>query len=170
MTLEQIIIEIRKFVSAHRQLKSFFEGDIFDFDLTKSQLYPVFTTTLLPSSIGEGVESFTFQFGVFDKLDNDLANRINVLSDARQICTDFIAYMRNNPAMDTIDIGLPITLEDFSTKFTDFTAGYFFTASLSQHQGLNFCQLPINSEETFQVLGTDDNKAIITNDGKLILI
>jgi len=89
VTYEQIINELRKFQQSHKQLKSFFEGDIWDYNKEQNRLYPVFIATLLPSQLQDKGESFTFQFGVFDKVNVDGSNRVNVLSDTRLIVKDF---------------------------------------------------------------------------------
>ncbi len=143
MTLEQIVNTIRTFANAHLQIKSFFEGELSEQNLRQSELYYRFMIELQPSTINVGKEVFSFKVGCFGKVNLNQGNRLNVLSDTRQICTDFISYIKNNPGLTNIGIELPITLNDYVEYSDDAVSGYFFDANISQYQSLNYCGLPI---------------------------
>lgn len=143
MTLEQIVTEIKKFASAHKQIKSFVDAEVWQVINNKSQLYPFMTSVETTSSISDGEESFSFQFGFFDKLNLDMSNGINVQSDMRLIATDFMAYLRNNPNMANVDIDFPVSLDYFLDKTDDGTGGCFINVNIRQFQGLNQCSIPM---------------------------
>lgn len=117
-----------------------------------------------PSTVSDGSETFNFRIGVFGKVNVSQNNQIKVLSDTRQILTDFVAYFKNNPQLSTVGIVVPITFEDYIEWDQDGVAGYFADVSISQFQGLNYCGIPIIKEGSF--LQQENGFYILQENGK----
>lgn len=166
MTLNQIVIKIREFSVAHKSLNGrFFEGSLFEYCCDKSQPYPVLTMTVLPSTITQGIKTYSAQFGVWDRVELDFSNRLEVQSDTELICQDLIAFIRN---IDEFEIELPISIDHHEEKFDDAVAGSFFTGVIDQFHNINYCGIPLDND--IIVLGNEDEEAITTDDNKFILI
>lgn len=142
MTLNQIITQIKSFQQNHKQLKSLFAGLITDYDVNKSQDYPVLIVTWLPSTISDGRENFSFTIGVFDKMNLDFSNEIEILSDTRLIAKDFLAFIKTNPDFKTLSLDLPIELNPQVEKFDDGATGVFFDVNIYQPEFLDYCTIP----------------------------
>lgn len=168
MTLEQIVNAARTFAENHDQVKSFFEGQLEDNTVKKDALYYRLMMELQPSVIDEGNETFVFRVGVFGKVHSDQSNRINVLSDTRQICTDFIAYFRNNPDMRMLRINVPVTITDYVDYSDDAVAGYFMDVTLYQYQQLNYCVVPVSDPDNAYL--TENGIEYITESGQTLIL
>lgn len=168
MTLNQILNHIQRFQQSHRQLKAFFNDLLSEYATGKGGLYPVLTCTVLPSPFSEGKEVFTFEFGVFDKMNLDWSNEIEVLSDTRLICLDLLAFIKNNPDFKKLSLELPVTLEPHTEQFDDAVTGHFMTVNLYQPTFLDFCGLPISQDEV--AYSTEDGEDFITEDGKTLIL
>ena len=163
MTLEQIVNEIKTFGANHDQIKSVFEGELKDSNLGKGDLYPRLMFELIPSTIDLGQEFFSFRVGCFDRVMTDQSNRLNVLSDCRQILTDFCGYFKNNPSLNALFLQLPVTLTDYVEYKADGVAGYFMDVNFKQYQGLNYCGIPVNGAPI-----NPNSVKIIDQDGNIL--
>src|SRR4051812_31061738 len=113
MTLEQIVNQIRNFADLHDQIKSFYEGELTKENVTKTHYYYRLMCEEIPSTINQGNETFDFRIGCFGRVNLDQSNRLNTLSDTRQILTDFISFFTNNPNLVSVKLSLPITITDY---------------------------------------------------------
>lgn len=145
MTYEQLINVLRTYQQNHKSLKSFFEGDIWDYDKLQERLYPVMTVVLQPSALDNNLENFTIEIGYFDKVELDFRNRINVLSDTKLLCKDFISLCKSPVFMSNkLYIQLPITPTPYIEKFDDAVGGWLFTVTLNQFEAYDNCLIPKN--------------------------
>lgn len=142
MTLNQIVEKIRLFVSNHGQLKSFFEGDIEDFDTGKSGDYPCLTCVLQPTLLNETLKGWTFQVGAWDKTFLDKANRTEVFSDTELMIGDLVAYITNLDGIENVT--LPVSIDHHSEKFNDDVAGSFADITINTYNDITVCSVPVN--------------------------
>ena len=134
ITLNNLVSYIEDFANNHKQVKSFFFGDIWEYVGEKNDLFTVFTCTLLGSNLSKGVEGTTFQFGVFDYVSKDKANEVEVLSDTKRIAKDFLSYL-NSPIFEDLKIDITADLTDYSEKFNHQLSGWFFNITIKQPFG-----------------------------------
>lgn len=166
LTLNQIVSLLQNFQESHLQLAEFFEGDIYDYDVSKTGRYPVMTCVLQPSSLAEAEESFNFQIGIWNKVNLGDSNRRKVLSDTRLICKDVVAYLKSDVDINEVaKIDFPITLENHTEQFSDRVAGHFMNVNIKQWIDLNACQIPLNDD----AITTEDNFDIETEAQEILI-
>lgn len=144
ITLNNLVTYIETFATNHKQIKSFFFGDIWEYVGEKNDLFTVFTCTLLGSNLSKGVEGTTFQFGVFDYVAKDKDNEVEVLSDTKRIAKDFISYL-NSPIFEDLKIDITADLTDYSEKFNHQLSGWFFNVTIKQPFETDLCSIPMTS-------------------------
>jgi hypothetical protein len=142
MTLNQIVDHAKRFASVHKSLQgNFFEGLTEDYCNNKANPYPVLIMTLQPTSISQGNKAFSATFGVWDKVELDQRNRLEVQSDTEQICSDLIAYMNN--ADDLMEVQLPVNIEHAQEVYADDVAGSFFDMIMNTFYSVDVCVVPL---------------------------
>lgn len=142
LTLNQIVAACQSFASQHKQLKAFFFGDLWEYANNKQDLFPVLTCTLTGSSLNDGVDATKLQFGIFDILNNDRTNELEVLSDCKLIAKDLIAYFKS-PLFDDLFIQSNIELNDWVDKLDHELGGFFFDCELKQSYQYDLCSVPL---------------------------
>lgn len=140
MTLNQIITKIREFASLHKAKLSVYVGPESEFSVNKSQDYPVLTVDPRPINVTENEQSYTFSFGVYDRLINSKENRVEVQSDCAQICTDLAKYL---DTFYDLTIGENYSVSLIQNKFSDVVAGAEFDLSVSAIYDNTDCFIPV---------------------------
>jgi hypothetical protein len=142
---KQILIDWQRFADAHEQVNSWGFGDgsqlTNDIITKREPLYPRMyfipdTTKLSPNHM-----HITWTVIVVDKLEEDLINQQDVLSDCLEICKDFYAKAYLSDYDLEWDSVLQPWLEDTETTL----AGWSFTINVQQKYDYNRCVLPVRS-------------------------
>lgn len=142
---QQILLDWQQFADAHYQVKSWGFGDFPELTndiITKQEPeYPRMYFVPETTRFEQNHMHVKWRVIVCDKIEEDLANQQDVLSDCLEICKDFYskAYLSD------YDIEWNAVLEPWLEETETVLAGWSFTISVQQKFDYNRCVLPINS-------------------------
>lgn len=142
---EQILLDWKQFAEAHRQVKSWGFGDHFqltnDIITKKEPEYPRMYFIPDRTRLNPNHMHITWTVIVCDKIEEDLSNQQDVLSDCLEICKDFYskAYLSD------YDVEWDASLNPWLEETETVLAGWSFTISVQQKFDYNRCVLPISS-------------------------
>lgn len=143
---KQILTDWQQFADAHHQVKSWGFGDHFeltnDIITKKEPEYPRMYFIPDRTRLNPNHMHITWRVIVCDKIEEDLSNQQDVLSDCLEICKDFYskAYLSD------YDVEWDAFLEPWLEETETVLAGWSFVISVQQKFDYNRCVLPI---ETF---------------------
>lgn len=95
LTLNELTKKIQEIGEAHKQIKTTYNGSVFDF-LSKGtdNVYPAFVYDLSQGNISGTVMTLDFLMFFFDRVLPEQVNETEVLSDQILIASDIIAQLR----------------------------------------------------------------------------
>ncbi len=142
----------------HQQIKTTTTGDIWDIDLEKNTLYPLFHITPVDVDITLSEKQFNFQLFVMDLVEPDLSNEQHVLSDTLQIITDIIALYKHGELLQTAIVAHgeesryfvddEFKCEPFTERFDQNVTGWVVDFSIIIESVLDSCDIPIVQTNT----------------------
>ena len=157
-TLKQLGIE-------HEQIATTTTGDIYDIDLEKNTLFPLFHINPVNVSTGQSSLTYNFQLFVMDVVGerenwteaniqsaDRLSNEQEVLSSCLQICVDIIGIMRHSKwqGAGELDIDDPVyftegeyTIEPFTERFDNLLTGWVFSIGIVVQNDFQTCTIPV---------------------------
>ena len=157
-TLKQLGIE-------HEQIATTTTGDIYDIDLEKNTLFPLFHINPVNVSTGQSSLTYNFQLFVMDVVGerenwteaniqsaDRLSNEQEVLSSCLQICVDIIGIMRHSKwqGAGELDIDEPVyftegeyTIEPFTERFDNLLTGWVFSIGIVVQNDFQTCTIPV---------------------------
>tara|TARA_R110000803_G_scaffold22081_4_gene55126 strand:- start:884 stop:1414 length:531 start_codon:yes stop_codon:yes gene_type:complete len=157
-TLKQLGIE-------HEQIATTTTGDIYDIDLEKNTLFPLFHINPVNVSTGQSELTYNFQLFVMDVVGerenwteaniqsaDRLSNEQEVLSSCLQICVDIIGIMRHSKwqGAGELDINDPVyftegeyTIEPFTERFDNLLTGWVFSIGIVVQNDFQTCTIPV---------------------------
>lgn len=142
---KQILQDWRNFAIAHEQINSFGFGDgslLTNDIVTKVEpLYPRMYFIPDTTRLEQNHMHITWTVIVVDKLEEDLSNQQDILSDCLEICKDFYAKAYLSDYDVEWNAELNPWLEDTETTL----AGWSFTISVQQKFDYNRCVLPVTN-------------------------
>lgn len=139
-TYNQIITAFRNFCTAHKQIKTFYAGQTWNFQ-TETILYPAIVMLPQPSTIQTGAVLLTFNIFIADILNKDLTNVDEIYSDTLQIGQDIVAYFREAGIFFLNDES--VSIEPFEEKFDDVLAGWMLGITLTVPFNSSTCNIPM---------------------------
>jgi hypothetical protein len=95
LTYNQVIKQLNDFADAHKQIKSFGNGNLWEVvqhDQLSNFNYPLMWINDQSATMGNGDFTWNFQVLVMDIVRKDESNENEVKSDCVQILIDLIAY------------------------------------------------------------------------------
>lgn len=141
----QILQDWKEFANAHEQINSFGFGDetqLTNDILTKVEpLYPRIYFVPNKTRLQSNHMHITFRVIVCDKLEDDLSNQQDVLSDCLEICKDFYA----KAYLSDYDLDWNAQLTPWLEETESILAGWVLTVSIQQKFDYNRCVLPIDN-------------------------
>jgi len=181
MTLNQVIKRIELLALSHKQINTFFIGEVDEF-LQEDVKYPALFCEIKPGKISKAEKQTTFNF-TFYLLDllavssNAMANEWEIKSDMTSIAEDMLAMMDSNDYSDTWTISTTSSLEFHDFKLHDLCSGVSLPVSVSVRFFSDRCQVPTSIELSDTGLKgvpsnalTDENgNPILTETGEYIL-
>ena len=157
-TLKQLGIE-------HEQIATTTTGDIYDIDLEKNTLFPLFHINPVNVATGQSELTYNFQLFVMDVVGerenwteaniqsaDRLSNEQEVLSSCLQICVDIIGIMRHSKwqGAGELDIDEPVyftdgeyTIEPFTERFDNLLTGWVFSIGIVVQNDFQTCTIPV---------------------------
>ena len=151
MSFNNVLELLKRISDAHKQVKSFGDGEMWDIEgNTKSLgIYP--EVWCLPQSTITKLQTqeYTIRLLCYDLVNTDKTNANDVQSDTLLILTDFIKVLKNASDDYTL-LGDPVAFP-FAERFNDQVWGWYMDVVIEVHFASNFCDLPIDA---FQNPGT----------------
>jgi hypothetical protein len=164
-TYNNVIDTLKELGVVHDQITTTTTGDIYDIDLSKNTLFPLFHINPVNVSTGPSELTYNFQLFVMDLVSqkanwtaanfqsaNNLSNEQEVLSQCLQICVDIIGMMRHSKwqGQGTLDIDAPVyftdgefTIEPFTERFDNLLTGWVFSIGIVVQNDFQTCVVPV---------------------------
>lgn len=141
MTLNQLIQTITDIGKAHKQIKTVFYGDAFEF-LSKGtdNVYPAMFFDINSGRISNLTSTIDFTFFFADRVLPDRENEQEVQSDQLSVCYDIVAQLNENDFEFTLQDS--ITINFFVENTPDYLAGVNATISIDLPFLKDRCQVP----------------------------
>ena len=128
---------------AHPMIRTFGEGDIYDYVDNGGEIeYPVFWTVVRPSVYNGTTMRYDLVLLFADLLTEDKSNRLQIQSDQMLVSLDVLAKLKLDNAY-TFNTAPNASVEFFQERFDDFTAGVSIAIQITAPMPLNFCQIPV---------------------------
>tara|TARA_R100001143_G_scaffold56178_1_gene52746 strand:+ start:51 stop:581 length:531 start_codon:yes stop_codon:yes gene_type:complete len=164
-TFNNAIDTLKSLGAQHEQIATTTTGDIYDIDLAKNTLFPLFHIN--PVNVTTGLSSLTYNFQLFimDAVTEKenwteanfqsaerLSNEQEVASSCLQVCVDIISMMRHSKwqGAGELDIDDPVyftegeyTLEPFQERFDSLLTGWVFTIGIVVQNDFQSCTIPV---------------------------
>ena len=164
-TYNNAIDTLKQLGEEHKQIATTTTGDIYDIDLAKNTLFPLFHINPVNVTTGQSTLTYNFQLFVMDLVSqkkdwteeniqsaDNLSNEQEVLSSCLQICVDVIGMMRHSKwqAAGTVDIDEPVyftegeySLEPFQERFDNLLTGWVFSIGIVVRNDFQSCTIPV---------------------------
>jgi len=164
-TYNNCINTLKSLGSEHEQIATTTTGDIYDIDLEKNTLFPLFHINPVNVSTGQSSLTYNFQLFVMDVVGerenwteaniqsaDRLSNEQEVLSSCLQICVDIIGIMRHSKwqGAGELDIDDPVyftegeyTIEPFTERFDNLLTGWVFSIGIVVQNDFQTCTIPV---------------------------
>lgn len=145
--------KIIKFLNLYQEsqvdigLNSFGHGNLVNFGMTDSGMtptYPFMFVTPQSVSYDENITTWTLQVLFADRINDDMSNEIDVISDMSIQAKRFMSYIRRgmnqNPDLyNKMDCNLPATGLPFLERFNDYVGGISLDIDLIVFEDINAC-------------------------------
>ena len=142
MTLSNLIAKLKTIQQNHPMLKTFGEGDIYDYVDNGGEIeYPVLWVVMKPSTYSGNAIKYRMTLLFADLLTEDKSNRLQLQSDQLQVALDVIAKLKIDTQY-TFTITDNVVIEMFQERFDDFTAGVTADIEINDPNPLDKCVIP----------------------------
>ena len=139
----------------HLNIHTVTSGDIWEIDLEKNTLFPLFHINPVNVTVGMNIRTFNFQLFVMDLVEPDESNEQEVLSDCLEIMNDIIAIYKHGEILYGYDaahgeeqryfIDNDFTIEPFTERFDNAVTGWVMSFAIIVENELNSCNIPIDN-------------------------
>jgi len=144
----QILSDWESFADAHEQIRSYGFGDEHqltnDIDTKVEPLYPRIYFVPEKARLNPNHMHITWHVIICDKVEDDLSNQQDVLSDCLEIAKDFYA----KAYLSDYDVEWDANLNPWLEETETILAGWTLTISVQQKFDYNRCVLPITTFST----------------------
>jgi len=154
-TYKNVLDTLKCLGDQHLQIKTTTTGDIWDIDLEKTTMYPLYHINPTGVDISLQQKTFNFQLFVMDLVHEDGDCEDYVFSDTLQIITDLIALLKQGEILYQYDAAAgeeprywiedDFVIEPFSERFDNAVTGWSVEIALSVESELNSCDVPIDN-------------------------
>ena len=94
-TYNNVIDTIKCLGEQHLQIQTVTSGDIWDIDLEKTTMFPLYHINPVSVDLNKGQKIFNFQIFIMDIVDADGDIEQEVLSDTLEIACDIVALLKH---------------------------------------------------------------------------
>lgn len=139
----------------HLNIQSVTSGDIWEIDLEKNTLFPLFHINPVNVTVALNTRTFNFQLFIMDLVEPDESNEQEVLSDCLEIMNDIIAIYKHGEILYSYDaahgeeqryfIDNDFTIEPFTERFDNAVTGWVMSFAITVENELNSCNIPIDN-------------------------
>jgi len=147
LTLNQIIDQIKTLANAHYQIAEVGVGTIAELQSKPDREYPLLWLSNEGGTLDNNYKVDNIRLTMFgrvtvgDEGQDDDASELEVLSDMQLILLDFLNYFHQNHGQDYVT-DKSNTLEHFTERTNDRTAGYSTVLELKQFYDWSKCKIP----------------------------
>ena len=152
-TYNNVIDTIKCVGEGHLQIQAVTTGDIWDIDLNKNTLFPLFHINTINVNASKGQLQYNFQLVIADIVEpNESENEQEVLSDTLSIMTDIISIFRNGETLYFYNAEAgeearywtadDFTLEPFTERFDNTLAGWTLNLPIVIEFPYDTCNIP----------------------------
>lgn len=147
LTLNQIHAQIEALANAHYQIAEVGMGTLAELQAKPDRLYPLLWLSNEGGSLEDNYKVDNIRLTMFGRVisgeegQDDDASEIEVLSDMQLILLDFLNYFHQQHAQEYV-VAKSASLEHFTERTNDRTAGYSCILELKQFYDWNKCQIP----------------------------
>ena len=128
-------------------LNSFGHGNLVNFGMTESGMTPVYPflfVTPQTVSYDENITTWTFQLIFGDRLNDDLSNQIDVVSDMSIQAKRFMSYIKRGfdqtpDLYNKMDCNIPSAATPYLERFNDYIGGVSLTLEVIVFEDINAC-------------------------------
>lgn len=147
LTLNQVVKRIETIALRHRQINSFFFGDVVEYLTFGDITYPVCICDITRGNIDRDgrTTEYNVRLVLCDLADvamNSKMNELEVQSDLTSIAQDILAMMNYSGYSDSWDIGSNVTMEFMSEKFDDIVMAVSMDIPVFTRYDSNRCWVP----------------------------
>lgn len=162
MTLNQVIDRTRTLALSHEQIKSFYFGDVPEFDANGEILYAACFLEIQPGTIDrvQHLQWFRFRLYLVDLVPESTEseeNETDVLSDMHSICADMLAMLMFSGYEDDWMVGETAQVTPVTESLGDMVAGVYADIEIGVEFLADRCQVPaddITFENDFDMART----------------
>lgn len=137
-------------------LNSFGHGNIVEFGASPSgntPTYPFLFATPISVSYDENITTWTIQLIFADRINDDLSNEIDVISDMSIQAKRFMSYIKRGFAQtpdlyNKMDCNLPVTAQPIMERFNDFIGGVSLDIEIIVFEDINACDYYVPATPT----------------------
>lgn len=154
-TYSNVVDTLKCIGDQHKEIQTTTTGDIWDIDLEKNTMYPLYHINPANVEVNMGQKTFNFQIFVMDLVEPHLSNEQYVLSDTLQICTDIISILKHGEVLygynqvhgeeERYFVDDDFTLEPFTERFDNSVTGWVVEISVVVESVLDSCDIPIDN-------------------------
>lgn len=149
MTLNQYKKILMNFFQNHLQINTVLFGNQYDFNANENIVYPVANIRFLDSSTNGTSIIDRFEFVIADLQDDeDDDSEFEIINDVTQIAYDLVNYLNKEEFAFLFQVSTVTTINNFSERNTDITAGVTFAVNLTQQRIINPCNVPVTDVPT----------------------
>ena len=154
LTLNQIKARLETLALSHRQINSFYFGDVPEFDANGEIVYAACFATLLPGAIdrNEHAQRYTFRVYFVDlvpEVTKSEENETEVLSDMYSVAADFMAMLNYTDYQDDWWIEPVTPRTPIEEGMNDLVAGCYIDIQINTEYLVDRCQVPA-TDVTFE--------------------
>jgi len=142
-TINQILKSLSDFASAHYQINSFGNGELYDLASSGVTNYPLMYVDVSPTSIVDDVTQVNFDILLVDRLTKSFTNWAEVYSDMQRVGLDLVAHFLSQSYFPYLRVQQNVTFEPVRYSYADDEiAGYRFTLTFNQFFDQDRCSIP----------------------------
>lgn len=167
ISFQKIIKLFQNYVSEDPRLHSFGFGDLTEFGYTLSHTGATYGFMFVtPINIVYDINLTTYELSIIfaDKLNDDLDNQIQVISDMSLVARRFLSqiYINSGSLFDYMNILLPTQTLPFLERFNDVVAGVAVNLQIQVFEDMNACNY--YSAQDYYILYQDNDIMTTEND------
>lgn len=137
-------------------LNSFGHGNIVDFSMNQSgstTVYPLMFVSPQNVSYDMNTTTYTLQILFADRINDDMSNQVDVLSDMSIQAKRFISFIQRGmnqdpPLFDIMDNTMPVTGIPFLERFNDYVGGISLDISIQIFEYIDACDYYVEPTPT----------------------
>ena len=152
-TYSNVVNTLKCLGDSHLEIQTTTTGDIWDIDLEKTTMFPLYHINPMSVDIAQGTKTFNFQLFVMDIVDGDGDIEQYVLSDTLQILSDIVAILKHGEILNGYNqttneeryfVDNDFSCEPFTERFDNSVTGWVMDVSIIVESVLDSCNIPID--------------------------